>query len=272
MATSYTNLEPAFTEALSSKPLSFDAAQAVSTANTFDFLFVSSITLILGAAAVMYIIAGGWRIEASERGMRKSNETFKRVTLGLIGVLSMFTVIYTINRDLLRGDVGLSRLSSITKGVGTAGVVPVTQSPATPSTNGSEQANRDALAAAGISVNKSPCTAAQLVQTNPNGPPPSCTNLADLGQSAITMLIQLKDYCPGSSITVTGGTEPGHKTHGPNKAVIDLRIGTEPLDGCIKNPSKFNKLPTPSGCNSAYSGLGFKFCDEKGTSHWHVSN
>jgi hypothetical protein len=272
MATSYTNLERNIMNEIGVEPLSFDANQDISTYATFNFIYVSSITLIIAAAAVMYIIAGGWRIEASERGIRKSNETFKRVTLGLLGVLSLFVILYTVNKDLLLGDVGLSALKTKVQG-GTGEVVPAISTTQPVQTNGTEQANRDALQAAGISVNKGPCTEEQVRATSPNGPPPNCTNLADLPSSAISMLIQLKDSCPGSTVVVTGGTEPGHKTHRPGAAVVDLRMGTGALDGCIKNPSKFNKVsPTPGFCRAAYSGLGFMFCDEKGVEHWHVSN
>lgn len=55
----------------------------------------------------MYARAGLIRMQASEQGVRKSNEEIKRVTIGLLGILSLFVIIYTFNRDILRGDVGL---------------------------------------------------------------------------------------------------------------------------------------------------------------------
>ncbi len=49
-------------------------------------------------------------MEASESGIRKSNETFKKTTLGLLGVFALFLIIATLNSQLLTGDVGISSL------------------------------------------------------------------------------------------------------------------------------------------------------------------
>ncbi len=53
----------------------------------------------------------------------------------------------------------------------------------------------------------------------------SCTSLEGMPQNAIDFLSGLGDWCTtnGCSVTVTGGTEVGHKTHGPGKAIFDLR-------------------------------------------------
>ena len=42
--------------------------------------------------------------------LRGPNDKFKRVTLGLLGVFSLFLVLYTFNKGLLLGDVGLDSL------------------------------------------------------------------------------------------------------------------------------------------------------------------
>jgi hypothetical protein len=259
MAT-YNLLEPKITQEIGGAPLGFDTARDVSLFATTEFLFTTSIMLIIGVAAGRYMLAGVWRIEASERGVRKSNEEIKRVTLGLLGVLSLFVILYTFNKGLLLGDVGLAGLGS---GTTPTSQLPVeTKVPPQAVTNGTEQANRDALTAQGITVNNPPCTATKTTE---------CTNLADLPQSAMSMLIQLKDSCPGSSVVVTGGTEPGHKTHGPGKAVIDIRIGDEKLDSCISKFVLVNPPLAKSWCNRAYRGLGFTFCDEVSSQpHWHA--
>lgn len=53
----------------------------------------------------------------------------------------------------------------------------------------------------------------------------SCTSLADMPQEAINFLSTLKQKC-NCDITVTGGTEVGHQTHGLNKPVFDLRTNS----------------------------------------------
>ena len=231
---------------------------------TTSFLYTVAIMGILAVAAWRYMLAGAWRIEASERGVRKSNEEIKRVTLGLIGVLSLFTILYTFNKGLLQGDVGLEGLATKRTGASATGVT-TPAGPASPPnpTGGSEQTNRAALAAQGITVNKEPCTEAQMKESTP-----SCTNLADMGSAAMSMLLQLPSSCPGASVAVTGGTEPGHKSHGPGKSVVDLRIGGSVLDACISK--KGSTGPDLNYCVGTWVWLGFVFCNEKNTSHWHV--
>ncbi len=267
---SYTSLEPSYFQATGVQTPGFNTGQAVSLFSSTSFLYSLAIMISVLAAGVMYARAGVYRMQASEVGVRKSNDEIKRVTLGLLGVLSLFVILYTFNKDLLSGNVGLDGLRAaagksggfVSGGGGNFGGGGATAEIPSSTTNGTEQANRSALSAQGITVNKSACTAAQMTESKP-----SCSNLADLPQSVMSMLVQLKDSCPGSTLVVTGGTEPGHKSHGPGKAAVDLRIGDAKLDSCI---SKFPSGPPLNYCTATYSGLGFLFCNEKGTNHWHV--
>ncbi|MCL4391919.1 pilin [Patescibacteria group bacterium] len=52
-----------------------------------------------------------------------------------------------------------------------------------------------------------------------------CTSLADMPSNAIDFLVGLKKAC-NCDITVTGGTEVGHVSHGLNKPVFDLRTSS----------------------------------------------
>ncbi len=231
------------------------------------------------AAGVMYARAGVYRMQASEVGVRKSNDEIKRVTLGLLGVLSLFVILYTFNKDLLSGNVGLDGLRAaagksggfVSGGGGDPGGGGATGSfpaPQTPSTNGTEDANWKALTGAGVVITsttnqRTPCTAEQLKQSSP-----TCTSLVNMPQSVVSMLLQLKNTC-GTTFQITGGTEPGHKTHGPGKAAVDVDDNNELLNKCIE---KFPKGPTVGWgfCTATYTNFGFIFCDEKGTSHWHI--
>jgi hypothetical protein len=110
----YTPLETSYTGALSTSntPLGFDATQVVSLFASTSFLWSAGIMICVLAAGFMYMRAGAIRMQASEAGVRKSNEEIKRVTLGLIGVLSLFVILYTFNKGLLQGDVDLQGLKA----------------------------------------------------------------------------------------------------------------------------------------------------------------
>jgi hypothetical protein len=119
-ATTYLPLEPSYTSILgeNARAATFSTSQAVDLFASTSFLYSLGIMIIVVAAAWRYGLAGIWRMQASERGQTKSNEELKRVTLGLLGVLSLFTILYTVNKGLLKGDIDLKSLRSQT----TAGV------------------------------------------------------------------------------------------------------------------------------------------------------
>ncbi len=108
----YTSLEPSFSSALGVSAPTFKTGDALSLFTSTSFLYSLGIMLSVVAAGVMYARAGVWRMEASERGVKRSNEEIKRTTLGLFGVLSLFAIIYTFNADLLTGNVGLAGLKA----------------------------------------------------------------------------------------------------------------------------------------------------------------
>lgn len=267
---SYTSLEPAFSQTFTQngQAVGFSTDAAVSLFASTSFLYTMGIMLSVVAAGVMYARAGVWRMEASERGVKKSNEEIKRTTLGLLGVLSLFVIIYTFNRDLLTGEVGLADLRANPAGSEVSTQNPTATPPVIQPTNGTEEANWAALRAAGIIITSTsgqttPCTQEQLSQARP-----TCTSLNNMPQSVITMLIQLKDTC-GGQVVVVGGTEPGHRTHGPGLPVVDIDDASRQLNECIGG-NKFVAGPTLGFCNYTRIGLGFTFCNERGTSHWHV--
>jgi|GEM_PF-4519559 hypothetical protein len=103
---------------------------------------------------------------------------------------------------------------------------------------------RSALAANGITVNKANCPT--LASTN-------CTSLNEIPRVAISNLIALKNDAPSCTIVVTGGTEAGHKSHGPKKGMIDIRNSVQsgypacnsiPDDRCATNDPGISKSPS----------------------------
>ncbi len=259
---SYTSLEPSFSSALGVSAPTFKTGDALSLFTSTSFLYSLGIMLSVVAAGVMYARAGVWRMEASERGVKRSNEEIKRTTLGLFGVLSLFAIIYTFNADLLTGNVGLAGLKAgpvagagggITTGT-TSGAVggQVGGGTTTPTVGGSEQANRNTLAAAGISINNAPCADASSR---------NCTNVGNINPASIAVLLKLKAEC-NCTVFVTAGSEPnGHSptsNHGPGKEAIDIRYNKELGDFLMGKTVVGNTPP----CNIKRGYSGFVFWDE----------
>lgn len=215
-------------------------------------------------------------MQASESAIRKSNEEFKRGTLGLLGVLSLFLILYTINKSLLSADIGLNALQLDKTNTSSSSSTQQTTSKPSAMTNPSIPANNDdptgwnaikndpqvraqlaALPNGGIVVNKNVCLAPTLTQ---------CTTVGGWPQATIDMLTQLRNTCPGT-IAVTGGTEAGHKSHGPGLTPVDLSLNNSQLESCIRSFPKASKV---DWCYARYTNFGFTFCDEIGVRHWHV--
>ena len=194
----YKTLEPNTLSALGGTAPTFGGT-SVSFYDTTSFIYTLLFISIVMAAFYGYMLAGIWRMEASESGIRKSNEKFKRVTLGLVGVFSLFLVIFTLNKDLLTGDVGLGALKAEkTAAVAGTGVTPVTTNtsnptPAPTSSNyAARKASHDAvvkrLTPSNIHTNKNDqaCTEAQFKESKP-----SCTSLAFMPEETIQLLLKL---------------------------------------------------------------------------------
>ncbi len=112
----YTALEPTILNGLGIRPPSLSVSDASFYA-TSTFVYGLFFVGILLAAFYGYTLAGIWRMQASQESITKSNEKFKKVTLGLLGVFSLFLIIFTVNKDLLIGDVGLGALQAQRGGV-----------------------------------------------------------------------------------------------------------------------------------------------------------
>ena len=262
MATkTYIPLEDSYTKVLSkdgTTPLGFSTSDVVSLFTSTSFLWSAGIMISVVAAGFMYMRAGVIRMQASEAGVRKSNEEIKRVTIGLLGVLSLFVILYTFNKGLLRGDVQLSNLkaSSYTSGgggvYGGAGATVTTPPVDAPQTTGSEQVNRDTLSAAGIGINHAACATPTSRE---------CTNVGNINPATIAMLLKLKSEC-NCAVFITGGSEPnGHgptSNHGPNKEAVDIQYNKELGDFLLAKTVMGNTSP----CNIRRGYSGFIFWDE----------
>ena len=286
----YKLLEKSSFEALGIQNPTFNSAN-VSFFATSSFIYTLLFSAIVGAAFYEYILVGVYRMEASESGIRKSNETFKRTTLGLLGVFSLFLIIFTLNKGLLTGNVDLSAIK--------AGPLPVTntknspdlpavqndpQAPTQPIVNGhsyeerkaSHTANAASLWSVGINTNKS----GQLCSAEALRTGAGCTSLAYLAPQTINMLKNLKSTCPECTIMITGGTENGHKSHCEGGGNVDLRLNNTRNDPNNQDPlyvflkRNASNTDTNTNCYIRYYWGGYKFCDEKAPAaqHFHVDS
>lgn len=278
---SYTSLEPTILSPLGIAAPSFNGTSASFFATTsfiYSFFFIA----IVMAAFYGYALAGIWRMQASQESISKSNEKFKRVTLGLLGSFGLIILILTVNKDLLVGDVGLGELKAGRGGASTKTVTSNSPVTTTNKASGVSYVERKAshekvaarLAPIKTNYNNTPCTEAQF-----NEKKPSCTSLAFMKEETIQMLLKLNSSCIGCTIVITGGTEPGHTSHGENMRPVDLRLtgdrgdpnNQDPLYVHLKRLAS-NKLGSNSSCYEQYILYSFTFCDEKppNTQHFHV--
>jgi hypothetical protein len=278
---SYTELEKDFTDALGPTYPGFTTASPPSLATSASFIYTTLIMLCVVAAGVVYMWAGALRMQASEAAIRKSNEKFRQATVGLVLVLSIFAILFAVNPDLLNMNIGLGQLAADRTfksggggdfgGGGASGGWTGTSTRAT-STRNTPESERAALADdervrtllrnlpnGGITVNRRVC--ATTAQT-------SCTTVGGIPSETISMLTELRNTCNGG-IEITGGTEAGHKSHGPGKTPVDLSLYKPGgLNECIR---AFPAGPRLSFCYATYQRFGFTFCDEINSNrHWHV--
>ncbi|MDP2676883.1 MAG: pilin [bacterium] len=208
-------------------PFSFLNAQPTPSKSGSEFieflnwLFSALLSVAAILAFVMIVIAGfKWVASAGNpAGIEDAKDMITKAILGLVLAFAGWLILNTINPALVGGGGGGGL-----PGGGSSPTEPADPAeptdpsdPTAPGDTLSEQEARDKLAAAGISVNKAPCPAGVSYKDVPGG----CTSLEGIPESTINSLIAIKKQCV-CSITVTGGTEAGHKTHGPGIPIVDL--------------------------------------------------
>ena len=271
MNSSYTPLEGGSLSSLGVTAPTFGAGTDVSFFATTSFIYTLFFVFIIGAAFYRYMFAGIMRMQASDTAIRQSNDVIKKTTLGLLGVFSLFLILVTFNKDLVTGDVGLSSLAI--KGVPVTSP-PVTAPPVTPpvkppASNSNYAARLSShnstvarLAPSNIHTNHgdAPCTEAQLAP----GGKPSCTSLAFLPLESINIILKVNGDCH-CLMVISGGTEPGHSSHGENLRPFDLRFDGAPKESSplyihLKN---VGVTGSRAGCYITFKFQSFTFCDEK---------
>ena len=284
MVNSYTPLEPSIAESLNpgGQAPTYNPAD-LSFFTSVSFLYTLSFSLIVMGAFYRYGIAGVLRMQASEKGIRDSNDIMKKTTLGLLGVFSLFLLLSLVNKDMLTGDVGLSALKTAGGTASPAPAVPKTGAPAgvnnppIPKNNddptrwgaiADDARVRTRLKQSGITVNNNVC-----VTPTSRG----CTTVGGLPEESISMVEKVKSACGSASIIISGGTEDGHSSHGPGKRPVDISFNGAGSEECIRGFPKSSRVPKRGNgaplCypNKVYENFGYVFCDEEASArHWHI--
>lgn len=250
-----------------------DCSGQLATETTLPQYVKGFIQLSIGISAVfaiVMIVIGGFQYMTSDalQGKQDGKTRIKNSAIGILLIAASFIILQTINPDLL--DIKLKIDASPTAQSGTqtgqlsAGSIAGRRM--TDAEIAESNALRDRLEelpGGGIFTNAGPCERGQTT---------GCTNLNGLPQSAIDGLIELRRVCAGCSITITGGTEAGHKTHGVGMARIDLRDTDQALNTYIITNGG---TPRQTSLGPEYTviigGKSVTFLRESNPRHWHVS-
>jgi len=224
-------------------------------------------------AAILMIVIGGFQYISSDAIMKKleGKERIKNAVFGLVLVISAWLILNTINPNLLNINLNIESISTATVDGGTLGGEASAGTGKTvawyPLTEADVIKNntmrKDLLDNYNVRVNAGPCTTVGQVT--------GCTNLVGMTPTTFKGVTDLKKYCSLCTVTISGGTEGGHASHGPNLPPIDLRPDTA-LDAYIKSKDNEKAPPRQTSLGIIYTvkvgPRNATFLDEG--DHWHV--
>lgn len=240
--------------------------------NNFSGYLNMMIKLFIGICAVLsviMIVIGGIEYMTSELISSKEagKERIRNAIFGLILALGAWTLLYTINPNLL--DTSLKNLTTQTVNVELAADIPQATPPpggkyADGSIPGTVLSGTSPALPSGVIVNHNGVECAKVGDKD-------CTSTKGLDLSVIK---QIKSECPSCQLTITGGTESwlhsAGSSHKPGSSTIDLSA-TASLNTEIAGSVNFPKD------GSTYTANGICYLAEKAGStanttanHWHV--
>ena len=229
-----------------------------------------NIAIVLSAVfAVLMIVIGGFQYMSTDaiQGKSAGRERIKNAIFALVLVIGAWLILWTINPALLTLNLDISTVAP--KGT-LGGELSAATGNITPGyTLTAEQIAINAAMVKdlkdnyGINVNNNgtPCAGGEVS---------GCTNLVGMTQIAFKGVTDLKKACSDCNITISGGTEGGHASHGPNLPPMDLRLDSN-LDQYILN----NQVSAPQ----TITGVGILYTSKVGNrsatflkeaDHWHV--
>lgn len=253
------------------------ASIIVVTNNIIEFLLT---LLIVFVAPIMIAYAGFLfvvnPVNPSEK--QKAKSVLTNTILGIVISLSAWLIVDAVMAALYNpsavgstwssivnwgGDACLRQTGSIGNlnqgtGVSTGGAVTVVPG------SGDEQAIRQQLAQAGVSINHDPCPAGSDGQ--------GCTNVAGMQAATVSQIINIANSCGnGCSVIVTGGTEPGHASgtysHG-NGYKVDLSQSNSVLNSFLQTLPLTGQRGGDSG-GPIRSTCGNQYVQE--SNHWDIT-
>ena len=207
------------------EPSAFPALTTSSSGALADFLgqvFNFGIAAAVVLALIMIIWGGIIKMTTdSWEGNSEANEKITNALYGLGLALGSWLILFTINPCLVdfTGTQGCATRNTFLSAPSSAKLSTNTGTGKV-AVNASLYDNR---LSAGIKiVSSGNCF---LDRSNPK-----CTTLAGMPGSVITGLNNLSSSCGGNCITITGGTETGHLSHGENIANVDVRYSPEVIE------------------------------------------
>jgi hypothetical protein len=219
----------------------------------------------IGVAALLAFVMitfGGVTYLVSDT-LSKKEDGRKYVTNAVVGflmVVSAYVILHTINPKILNFDLTISRPLTDASFASVKPLEPLSQVELA-----ADAQVRKQLTDAHIDINHEACTTDSITK--------GCTSLNGLPQTAVNGLISLKNDCPACQVTVSGGTEGGHATHGVGDPVVDL----QPSDSL----NKYLGYSSPNGNSSGHPTVVVKgnatyTYEDQGDNgratapHWHV--
>ncbi|MCE9643859.1 pilin [Candidatus Parcubacteria bacterium] len=235
--------------------------KAVNNVISFMFYLATVVAVLLFVyAGAKLMMAGG-----DPSAMTKAKEILWNVIIGAAIMLCAYVVIDTVLKTVLSPEARQygpwNEVQCITLPPSTT--PPGTTPPPTTST-AQERCTREALSDAGINVNKSSC-GGRSFQSVSGG----CTDVAGLPRQAVEGLIRFKDNCLNCTITVTGGTEDGHRTHGAGRPMIDISSTDADITSYLRAQDR-NPVRNPSNGEVTYRIGNDTFVQETNPPHLHI--
>lgn len=245
---------------------------------------------LAAVAAVVMIVLGGVQYMTTDaiQGKEQGKARIKNAIIGLVLVISAWLILNTINPNLL--DIDLTIEPAVVSkpaggsvqlgGEASAGTGQILQGYALTENEVQkhhEMVNDLKKYGVGINNNGKPCA---------NGETSGCTNLVGMtsatyqGLKDLSAALGCKSGDNKECIVVTGGTEGGHRSHGPSKNPVDLRIDAV-LDKYVEDykiktfeNGKEVANPRQSTYGPVYTvkvgNRNATFLKESNPPHWHV--
>jgi hypothetical protein len=226
-----------------------------------------------GAIAFVIILWAGVQmvIHANDVGTRvKAKEMITEATWGL-GILAIsYLIISIINPSLLEFKINLLKISLPVNSGGPQGFEGGRSGGAGASRNWGETEEQSSavLTLKQNDVDIYSSGSCSLISGS------NCTSLAGFPESAVAQIINFNKVCKefdsGCHITITGGTEVGHISHGAGLPVFDISQNNNSLNSYLATVWKFSKNTDIGPCYNFISGpfSGGKIIKE--SDHFHV--